>query len=80
MEINPNHPVTQAVHDSWHKVVALLMFHYGIIEFPITEALVHSMPQDNAIVFDTRNGGAVVRLVSLDEAMRLAQKEGGLPI
>ena len=25
MEYNPNHPVTQAAHDHWHKIVAVLL-------------------------------------------------------
>ncbi len=80
MELNPNHPVTQLVHDHWHKVAALLMVHFGITEFRITENMVAGMPLDKAIVFDMRDGNAVVRMVPLDEAMSLARKEGGLPI
>lgn len=79
-EINPNHAVTQMMHDNWHKVVALMMVRFGITEFRITEEMVRSMPTDKAVAFDARGGAAIVRFISLEEAKRLAIKEGGLPV
>jgi hypothetical protein len=29
MELNPNHPATQAAHDQWHKIAALLVVKLG---------------------------------------------------
>ena len=83
MELNPNHPVTKEVHDHWHKVVALMMLHFGLKEFRITNAMIASMPTDLAVAFDVRKihgGDAVVRLVSMTKAEGMARKEGGLPI
>lgn len=34
-ELNPNHPVTMAVSDQWHKIVALLMYQRGETEVEI---------------------------------------------
>jgi hypothetical protein len=82
MEINPNHPVTAEVRDQWHKLVAILMVHFGIKEFVITEGIINAMPRDLAVVFDSRKlrGDAVLRLVSMKDAMDMAKKEGGLPV
>lgn len=79
-EINPNHPVTREVHDHWHKIVALLMVHFGLKEFHITEAKIKALPADMVVAFDTRGGGACVRLITMGEAENLARKEGGLPV
>jgi hypothetical protein len=37
-ELNPNHPVTQEVHDRWPKVCAILMMRLGKTSLEITEA------------------------------------------
>lgn len=81
MEINPNNPVTQQMHEQWHKVVALLMVDYGITEFEITEDMLRAFAHlgGGAVVADARGGRFVVRLVDNAEAERLARKEGGLP-
>ena len=83
VELNPNHPVTREVHEHWHKVVALMMVHFGLKEFRITKEMIASMPHDLAVAFDVRaiqGGDAVVRLISMTEAEDMARKEGGLPI
>lgn len=43
-EINPNHPVTQEMREQWHKIVALMMVHFGIKEFRITEVMLQTFP------------------------------------
>lgn len=81
MELNPNNPITQQMHDHWHKVVALLMVDFGITEFEITEEMLKGFEHlgGGAVVADARGGRFVVRLVDWAEAERLARKEGGLP-
>lgn len=83
MEINPNHSVTQALHDQWHAVIAVMMIKLGITEMEITPADIEraSAPaSQKAVVADARGGRFVVRLMDIEAAMKLAKKEGGLPI
>lgn len=79
-EINPNHPVTREVHGQWHKIVAVIMYSMGMKEFRLTEEMIRSMPRDLAVAFDTRGGGACVRLITMAEANDLAKTEGGLSV
>lgn len=81
MELNPNHPVTQQVHDSWHKIAAILMQKFGMYAVEITEADVLALgDNEKAVMADCRGGRFVIRLVSMGEAEKLARKEGGLPV
>lgn len=82
MELNPNHKATQAAHDHWHKIAALMMFKIGVREFIIS-------PQDIDAAFSSQLNIGVqfddtigVRLFLVDEeqARSLARKEGGLPV
>jgi len=80
-ELNPNHPVTREVHDHWHKIAAILMLKFGKSAVEITEADVRSLGNnENAVMADCRGGRFVVRIVSMEEAEKLARKEGGLPV
>lgn len=82
MELNPNNPITSGMRDQWHKIVAVLMADYGIVEFEITPMMLDDFAityPGGAVVADARDGRFVIRLVSGDEAERLARKEGGLP-
>ncbi len=81
MELNPNHPVTQEVHDHWHKICAILMMRFGVDAVEITEADVAALGHnEKAVCADTRGGRFVVKLVSMEEGERLARKAGGLPV
>lgn len=81
MELNPNHPVTQQVHDHWHKIAAILMQKFGKSAVEITEADVLALgDNENAVMADCRGGRFVIRLVSMSEAQKFARKEGGLPV
>ena len=91
MEMNPNHPVTAATSDLWHKIAALLVRRLVAAEgkHPAPDAAVVitvsdiealSESEDAAITIrldDAR--GIVLNMVSTEEAERLARKEGGLP-
>jgi len=82
-ELNPNHPVTQSVHDHWHKLCAVLVCRFGgkagaiTITEPDIRALERAIGPDGAVVADTRGGGLVLRLVDGEEAARLVRQEGG---
>ncbi len=83
-ERNPNHPVTRALHDHWHKLCAIALYTLGAPELEITEDDIAkfsaALGPGASIVADTRGGGLVLRLVNGAEAERLVRKEGGLAI
>lgn len=81
MEINPNHPVTQQVHDHWHKVAAILMMRLGVDSYEVTEEDVLALGDNRrGVVADCRGGRFVVRLVTMEEGERMAREAGGLPV
>lgn len=62
-EVNPNHPVTQMVHDHWHKVCVILMMRMGVSSVEITEDDVQALgDNERAVVADCRGGRFIVRL------------------
>ncbi len=79
MELNPNHPVTRAVSEHWHKIAALLMFKYKIEHAVITIDDIKNMP-NSAIAVQELSDGIHIRLIDGADAERLARKEGGLPV
>lgn len=82
MELNPNHPVTQEMHQLWHKIVALLMARAGTDEITITvEEIEQSLGKLNNRVVVAHPDGDVLKvsIVTWEEGERLARKEGGLP-
>lgn len=82
-ELNPNHPVTMAAHDHWHKIVALLMMmrEETEVEIPVSEIQKH-LTDDPAemkvVVLQDTGRSLVLRLVTLEEGQRLAREAGGL--
>lgn len=88
MEINPNHPVTQEVHDHWHKIAALLLLKITggkkgkIVRISVAD--ISRMADESgdlgAIVLQERGDYMELRMVSRKEAERLAKQEGGLPV
>ena len=77
-EVNPNHPVTRAIHDHWHKIAALLVLKLGGSAL-ITSADVTALGTDKAVTFQELSDGLHVRIVSLAEGEGLAKIHGGLP-
>ena len=81
MEINPNHPATQAVREQWHKIAAIIMVKQGLTEMEITpDDINHLAALDQAILADCRGGRFVIRMMDEKDAMKLARAEGGLPV
>jgi hypothetical protein len=78
-ELNPNHPVTAAVHDHWHKIVALLIAKFDLGHVVITQADLAKLDQGSAVVIKEQRDGLHVWMVNEGEAERLARQEGGLP-
>jgi hypothetical protein len=79
MELNPNHPVTREVHDLWHKIAAVLLRKMGKKTLEITLDDLKGL-DGTCIVADTRGGAFKLHLVGMEEAEKLARKEGGLPV
>jgi len=79
-ELNPNHRATQAAHDQWHKIAALLMFKMGKKDIIIKTQEITSAFNEQlniSVQFDD-NVGIILRLVDDKEAEALARREGGL--
>jgi hypothetical protein len=83
MEINPNHPVTMAVHDHWHKIALLLMLKMGKPRVVITPAEIQQLLYSNIGGITIRTDdeiGIILEIVTPEKAEELARKEGGLPV
>ncbi len=83
MEHNPNHPTTQAMRGQWHKIAALLLHKWkgSMGEVKFSSADIDDLGVDDlAIVVGENSGVITVRLVTNEEAERLAREEGGLPV
>jgi len=84
MELNPNHPVTRAASQQWHKIAALIMVKLDIKEIRFTAGDVARIQSNVNIVLDERGssetGTFAVRIVDDRTAAELARKEGGRAI
>lgn len=80
--INPNHPVSRAFGDEWHKLCALILSKLGLDRIYITA--------EDIAALEARHGGAVIlchsrkdsielRIVTEEEAERIGREVGGLP-
>ena len=81
MELNPNHPVTQAMHDQWHVIAAILVIKYGEDgdHIVITDEDIKAMQQNSFVVIQELRDGVHLRLVDSETGHRLAREHGGLP-
>jgi hypothetical protein len=85
MELNPNHAVTQELHENWHKFVAVLLhkFKLGKVLISVDDLvqLERDFPEGLPTVVAQERGDQIeLRLVDAKEAYRLAASEGGLPV
>lgn len=77
---NPNHPVVTEMEEQWVKMVGVLMHHYKLTEFEVTEEMIHAFAQSftpdvPAVVADCRQGKFVLRLMPLKRAEEIAVNE-----
>lgn len=81
MELNPNHPVTSAMNEQWHKIVAVLLHKFGLNHTEITPQDLNAFAKSGlgAVTVKTENEVIELNLISFEEAERLAKIEGGLP-
>ena len=80
-ELNPDHPVTRAAHDNWHKILAVLMHKLALTqtEISIDDIQRFAGSEYAAVVLREKNGVMYLSLVNARDAERLAREEGGLP-
>jgi hypothetical protein len=68
-------------HDQWHKIVGVLMLKFGVTDVEIeSDDVVRLGDNEKAVVADCRGGRFIIRVVGMDEARKLAHREGGLPV
>jgi len=79
MELNPNHPTTQAVHEQWHKLAGILMHKLGLDHVVITLADLQRIPSNQFIAVQELSDGLHLWFVDEKTAQKLARKHGGLP-
>lgn len=76
--LNPNHEVTQAIAEQWHKLAAVLVQKAGG-HVVISTSDIIDLPEDSAIVVQELHDGIHLRIVDGATARALAIAEGGLP-
>lgn len=79
MELNPNHPVAQALHNQWHKLAALLMFKLEVDHVVISAADIAQIGSGLGIAAQEKPDGIHLTLVDMATAHAIARREGGLP-
>ena len=79
-ELNPDHPVTKALHGNWHKIVYLIMRKYRLKPV-FTEAEIEKFfsGPEMAVVLRDANNELSVEIVTMEEGERLAREVGGVP-
>lgn len=78
-ELNPNHPVTQAMHNRWHVLAALLMQHFKTNHVVITMEDAQALDPDGCIVVHEKPDGLHLLMVDRSTGEQLARDHGGLP-
>lgn len=81
-ELNPNHKVTQALHDQWHKLCAIVIWKFGVNEVSVTGQEIERFMESGIANITAREHLVVLTLalVTDGEAERLARREGGLVV
>ena len=79
--LNPNHPVTQAMSQQWHKICAVMMCVADVDHMVITPLDIQKFQASDrrAIAMEEKKDGMHIRLLTMEEAQELARREGGLP-
>lgn len=77
-ELNPKHPVTQEMHDLWHKMVAVLLWKHCNGRDTITEAdmngFMEAHPAAN-VIFHAHKTTVDLTIVTEEEGRRLMAEE-----
>lgn len=77
MELNPNHPTTQQLHDHWHKIVAVIMHKLGGDHVVVTVEDMQRLPSDMFVTAQELDNGLHIRFVDRKTAQKLVREHGG---
>jgi hypothetical protein len=78
--LNPNHPVTDALSDQWHKILMAVFIKLGLDEIVITNEDVLAIGDyQHAIMAHAKPDGLHIAVITEQEAQLLARQHGGLP-
>jgi hypothetical protein len=79
--LNPNHPVVKEAEEQWYKLCAVLIHKQGLTEVKITSADLDAFMRSGRanITIHPSADTITLRLVTDEEAQRLARQAGGLP-
>jgi hypothetical protein len=79
--LNPNHPVVREAQDQWYKLCAIMIHKQGLTEIKITAKDIEAfMASGRAnITIYPKEDTITLRLVTEEEAQKLARQAGGLP-
>lgn len=80
--LNPNHPVTRSTEAEWPKLCALVLSKLGIERIYITAediAALEARPAGTVMLCHAHAESLELRLVTEQEAERIAREAGGLP-
>lgn len=81
-EINPTNPVSVALHDKWHVLLAAVMHKLGKSEVVLTKQDIDSFAAAQHrmnIVAQELHDGLHLKLVDMEEARRLMRENHSLP-
>lgn len=78
-ELNPNHPVCQALNGRWHVILLMIMQKLGVTEIQLTEADMQVMLDggQHAVMAMAKPEGLLIKIISMEEAEALAMQQGG---
>lgn len=76
MELNPQHPVTQLLHENWHKVCFLLMKRFGQKEvmFTAQEIAMATSSAESSIIAHAKHDGLHIILATEEEAQEAVRR------
>lgn len=79
MEINPDHPMTKAMHDQWHKIAVLLMMKLKQRHIEISASDIEKLiaSESSTVVVQTKGDKIILDLVSEAEGKRILKQQGG---
>jgi hypothetical protein len=78
MEINPEHPVTQEMHDMWHKMCGVLLWKFANGAYTVTMEDMNGFMKahpDCAVIFHAHRETVDLKIVTMEEGLRLAEEE-----
>jgi len=76
-ELNPDHPVTKAAHNSWHTIAAVLVHMSGKEEIVITGADVAKLPHGSTILLHDKPDGMHLRIIDRATAEMMVANPSG---